>query len=120
MKQVMRATWQWLAVAPFCEYDFLNFQLFREGEMPLVTVKPKFQVTLPARLRRQIAVQEGDMLDAVLVPEGILLRPKAVMDKQAAVSRLQALFAQSPQDSREESAVMAEAIDEVAAHRAGR
>jgi AbrB family looped-hinge helix DNA binding protein len=87
--------------------------------MPLVTVKPKFQVTLPAKLRRHIAMQEGDVLDAVLVPEGILLRPKAVMDKQAAVSRLRALFAQSPQDAREEPAIMAEAIGEIAAHRAG-
>jgi len=86
--------------------------------MPLVTVKPKFQVTLPIRLREHIALREGDVLDAVLVQEGILLRPKAVVDKQAAVSRLKALFAQAPTDPRAESVIMQEAISDIAAHRA--
>ena len=41
--------------------------------MSLVVVKPKFQVTIPAKLRGSIGLQEGDVLDAVLVEEGILL-----------------------------------------------
>lgn len=88
--------------------------------MPLVTVKPKFQVTIPIKLRKQIALHEGDVLDAVLVQEGILLRPKVVMDKQAAAAQLKAIFAQAPDASRDEAAVMKEAIEEVVAHRAGK
>ena len=42
--------------------------------MPLVTVKPKFQVTIPARLRR--GLREGDLLEATVVGDGILLRPR--------------------------------------------
>jgi AbrB family looped-hinge helix DNA binding protein len=85
--------------------------------MPLVTIKPKFQVTIPAKLREQIALHEGDVLDAVLVREGILLRPKVVMDKQAAVDQLKALFAQAPDDARDESVILQEAIGDIAAYR---
>jgi AbrB family looped-hinge helix DNA binding protein len=86
--------------------------------MSLVTVKPKFQVTIPAKLREQIALREGDVLDAVLVQEGILLRPKAVVDKQAVVSRLKEVFARAPTDSRDESVILREAISDIAAYRA--
>jgi AbrB family looped-hinge helix DNA binding protein len=85
--------------------------------MSLVTVKPKFQVTLPVKLREQIALQEGDVLDAVLVEEGILLRPKIIVDKQAATDRLKAVFAQAPADSRDEAVIMREVIGDIAAHR---
>lgn len=88
--------------------------------MPLVTVKPKFQVTIPIKLRKKIALHEGDVLDAVLVQEGILLRPKVVMDKQTAASQLKAIFAQASDASRDEAAVMKEAIEEVVAHRTGK
>jgi AbrB family looped-hinge helix DNA binding protein len=86
--------------------------------MPLVTVKPKFQVTIPVKLREHIALQEGDVLDAVLVEEGILLRPKIVVDKRIATDRLKAAFAQAPADSRDEAAILREVISDIAAHRA--
>jgi AbrB family looped-hinge helix DNA binding protein len=41
----------------------------------LVRVKDKFQVTLPAAVRRELAVQEGDYLEATVNADGILLRP---------------------------------------------
>jgi len=88
--------------------------------MSLVTVKPKFQVTIPARLREQIALQEGDVLDAVLVQEGILLRPKVVIDKHAVADQLKAVFAKAPIDPRNESAIMQEAIGDIAAYRASK
>jgi len=61
--------------------------------MSLVTVKPKFQVTIPAELRRRIGLREGDLLDATLVADGILLRPKAVVDHGGIADRLEAIFA---------------------------
>ncbi|MFT4233991.1 MAG: AbrB/MazE/SpoVT family DNA-binding domain-containing protein [Microbacterium sp.] len=88
--------------------------------MSLVTVKPKFQVTIPVKLREQIALQEGDVLDAVLVQGGILLRPKAVVDKLDVANQLNAVFAQAPKDPRDEPAIMQEAAQEIAAHRAAR
>ena len=34
--------------------------------MSLVTVKPKFQVTIPAKLRRGINLREGDVMEAIV------------------------------------------------------
>ena len=69
--------------------------------MSFVTVKPKFQVTIPAKLRRGIDIREGDIMEATLVGDGILLRPKDVVDRKAAADRIAATFAAvepSPQD----------------------
>ena len=49
--------------------------------MPFVTVKPKFQVTIPAKLRRGIDLREGDIMEATLLGDGILFRPKEVVDR---------------------------------------
>ena len=51
--------------------------------MSLVTVKPKFQVTIPARLRRGLDLREGDIMEASVVDGGILLRPKDIVDRDA-------------------------------------
>ncbi|MFA6021816.1 MAG: AbrB/MazE/SpoVT family DNA-binding domain-containing protein, partial [Rhodospirillales bacterium] len=60
--------------------------------MSLVTVKPKFQVTIPAKLRKSISLQEGDLVEALLVEGGILLRPKAVVDRHMAASRIEEIL----------------------------
>ena len=39
--------------------------------MPLATAKPKFQVTIPARLRKGINLHEGDVMEATIVGDGI-------------------------------------------------
>ena len=86
--------------------------------MPLVTVKPKFQVTIPAKLRRGIGLHEGDIMEATLVGEGILLRPMDVVDRNAAADRVAANFAAagvSPEDSgRSEQEIMNDAIADIA------
>ena len=46
----------------------------------LVRVKDKFQVTIPAEVRAVVAIRTGDYLEVSAVPEGILLRPKNVVD----------------------------------------
>ena len=49
--------------------------------MSLVTVKPKFQITIPAKLRKDINLHEGDVMEAVLVGNSILFKPKQVVDR---------------------------------------
>ena len=49
--------------------------------MPLVTVKSRFQVTIPARLRKALDLCEGDLMEATVVDGGVLLRPMAVVDR---------------------------------------
>ena len=61
--------------------------------MPFVTVKPKFQVTIPAKLRRDIDLHEGDIMEATITGKGILLRPMDVVDRNAAADRIAANFA---------------------------
>jgi len=70
--------------------------------MPLVTVKPKFQVTIPAKLRKGIDLHEGDLMEATIVEGGILFRPKAVIDNNATADRIEALLRDvkpSPEDA---------------------
>lgn len=55
--------------------------LTREQPMPYVKVKTKGQVTIPAEFRRDLNLEEGDLLEAVPVREGILLKLKTLIDR---------------------------------------
>ena len=89
--------------------------------MPFVTVKPKFQVTIPAKLRRGIDLREGDIMEATLLGDGILFRPKEVVDRDAAANRIAAKFAAArptPEDlGRSEDEIMTDSIAEIATSR---
>lgn len=61
--------------------------------MSLVTVKPKFQITIPAKLRKGLDLREGDIMEATVVADGILFRPKEVVDRWAAADRVASNFA---------------------------
>jgi AbrB family looped-hinge helix DNA binding protein len=84
--------------------------------MSLVTVKPKFQVTIPAKLRKGINLHEGDLLDATLVEGGILLRPKEVVDREVVAEKAESIFRDmpvSPEDTKTEDGVMEDAVSEI-------
>ena len=86
--------------------------------MPLVTVKPKFQVTIPARLRKDMDLHEGDVMEATIVGDGILLRPMDVVDRNAAANRIAATFAATAPSSedagRSETEIMEDTIADIA------
>ena len=48
--------------------------------MARTTLRAKGQVTLPEEIRRAARLEEGDLLEAELTEEGILLRPQRVVD----------------------------------------
>ena len=52
--------------------------------MPLVKVKEKYQVTLPASVRQKAGVAVGDILEAVAEGNKITHRPKSVIDRDLA------------------------------------
>ncbi len=85
--------------------------------MTLVTVKPKFQITIPAKLRRRIDLQEGDLMEATIVEDGILLRPKDVVARNAA-DRIASILAHtkpSPEDiGRSEDEIMQDTLADIA------
>lgn len=86
--------------------------------MALVTVKPKFQVTIPAKLRKRIDLREGDLMEATVVEGGILLRPKDVVDRNAAADRIETILRETkpaPEDiGRSEDEIMEETIADIA------
>ena len=49
--------------------------------MALLKLKQKAQVTIPAELRRQFNLHEGDYLEAEAVENGILLKPVSVVER---------------------------------------
>lgn len=89
--------------------------------MALVTVKDKFQVTIPAKLRDQADISVGDLLEATIEQGAIVLRPKTVVDRAAVaadVERVLAAAKRAPEDrDRNEAEIVEDAISEVKATR---
>ena len=52
--------------------------------MALLKLKRAAQITIPAELRKQFNLEEGDYLEAEAVEEGILLKPVTVMSRRKA------------------------------------
>lgn len=48
--------------------------------MTRTTLRAKGQLTLPDDIRKAARLEEGDLLDAELTAEGILLRPQKLID----------------------------------------
>lgn len=49
-----------------------------------IPVRKRGQLTLPAKLRRACHIDEGDVVEAEVTPEGILIRPKKLVDSAQA------------------------------------
>ncbi len=64
-------------------FDY-SHQERRTQQMALLKILRSSQITLPAQLRRQFSLAEGDYLEAQAVKEGILLKPVAVVERQKA------------------------------------
>jgi len=50
----------------------------------LLTVRKNAQITLPAGIRRKAHVEEGDILEAEVRGDEIILKPKKLIDKSQA------------------------------------
>ena len=82
--------------------------------LPLVKVKEKFQITLPAELREALHLAVGDLLEATIQDNVIVLKPKVVVDRAQAWTKIEHAMAsvidrapnsrQSPQEQEEEIA----------------
>jgi len=54
--------------------------------MPIVKVKEKAQITLPAKMRRKLGIKEGDYLEASVDKNKIILVPQLLVGKFAEVT----------------------------------
>ena len=52
--------------------------------MARTTLRAKGQLTLPEEIRSAAHLEEGDLLDAEITDDGILLRPRKVIDSTQA------------------------------------
>ncbi len=52
--------------------------------MPVVTVKNKYQVVIPARVREQVGIHVGDLLEAKAQNGKVILTPKSLVDREIA------------------------------------
>ncbi len=49
-----------------------------------IPVRKRGQLTLPAKLRKTFHIDEGDIVEAEVTEEGILIRPKKLVDSSQA------------------------------------
>jgi len=54
--------------------------------MPIVKVKNKYQVTLPASVRKQVKLEVGDVLEAEVKGGKITLTPKVIIERELAAA----------------------------------
>lgn len=54
--------------------------------MAIVTVKNKYQVVIPQRVRDEIGIAVGDVLEATVERGRVVLQPKVVIDRGIAES----------------------------------
>lgn len=54
--------------------------------MPIVIVKNKYQVVIPAKLRAEVGLRVGDVLDASVEGGRITFTPKSLIDRGIAES----------------------------------
>jgi len=52
--------------------------------LPLVRVKETFEITLPLELRKALHLAVGDLLEATIEDNVIVLKPKIVVDRAQA------------------------------------
>jgi len=94
--------------------------------MPLVKLRRAGQITLPAELREQFALEEGAYLEAEAVQGGILLKPMAIVEREKAWQRVLDVMAsvhakqppsdKTPLEQEEEIAEMVKAFRRDHAH----
>jgi len=67
-------------------------RVMMERRMALVRVKGKYQVTIPKEVRRKLGLRVGDYLEVEVQGSAIVLKPKALVDKDEAFERLRSLL----------------------------
>jgi AbrB family looped-hinge helix DNA binding protein len=84
--------------------------------MALVKVKEKFQITIPAAIRKKLGLKVGDYLELEESGDTIVLRPVAVVDKkrgealkklESALERVRERLADIPEEEVEKDVLEA-------------
>jgi len=89
--------------------------------LPLVKVKEKFQITLPVELREVLHLAVGDLLEATIQGQTIVLKPKDVVDRvqarQQLIEVMDRVHAKLPPSTQDPKAEEEEIAREIKAYR---
>lgn len=92
--------------------------------MTLMRVRRAAQLTLPSDIRQALNVKEGDYFEASITPEGVLLKPVAVVQRERAYQRIKEISAQvvntQPNPAEDATAEEERIAEEVKVHRRSR
>jgi AbrB family looped-hinge helix DNA binding protein len=92
-----------------------------EPTLPLVKVKDKFQVTIPSELREALHLAVGDILEATIENDTIVLTPKAVVDRRQAwngvIEVMERVHAKQHPRTKDPKAEEEEIAQEIKTHR---
>ena len=81
--------------------------------MPLVKVIRHGQITLPADLREELDIKEGDYLEAEREGRTIVLRPKVLLDREDAIKALHKIMTEVQSQTRDiDPEVIEQEVDE--------
>lgn len=86
--------------------------------MTLVRLRERAQITLPREVRAALEVKQGDYLEAEIVEGGVLLRPAALVRRDAARTRLRQMLSgdrswQGPSPEPSEDELMREVVADI-------
>jgi AbrB family looped-hinge helix DNA binding protein len=89
--------------------------------LPLVKVKEKFQITLPVELREALHLAVGDLLEATIEDNVIVLKPKDVVDRaharQQLIEVMDRVHTKLPPSTQDPKAEEEEITQEIKAYR---
>ena len=81
--------------------------------MPLVKVIRHGQITLPADLREELDIKEGDYLEAKLEGRTIVLRPNVLLDREDAIKALHKIMTEVQSQTKDiDPEVIEQEVDE--------
>jgi AbrB family looped-hinge helix DNA binding protein len=69
--------------------------------MSAVKIKEKYQVTIPSKLRKQLRLKVGDLLDAQVEDDRIVLKPQVVIEKTKAWERFRMALNEAAEHNQE-------------------
>ena len=86
-KDALRKTIFWLDSAPrSAMLQLFDSSTITHTTMAIVTVKNKYQVVIPHRVRKEIGIAVGDVLEARAEKGMIVFEPKSIVDRGIAES----------------------------------
>ena len=63
--------------------ESMNSGLHEMAPEKLVRVQEKGQVTIPAEIRRELGLKQGDLVAVTATPDGVLITPRSVVTSKA-------------------------------------